>query len=1050
MSFTPGQLIGAVIGAAVGWFFPPAGYAIYSASVAMAGASIGMFVGGIIDPVEGQTIKQTGARLNDLSTQTSEWGIPIKRLFGTYKMAGNIIWSLDLHETKHVEESGEGKGGGGTKTETTWYSYAGSWAVGFCEGEIVGVTKIWFDSVLVYDGTDYSGGLSYTNHTIYLGNSTQEIDWYMQSKNSDTPAYRNLCYIVFNDIELENYGNRIPNVSCEISKDGISQGIFLNTTDIVGDMIPSFGQYRSWCLNASPDNYETVRIYNPDSHVEHHILLVNGDTAIGNGDTVTVDYRAHLKSFDGSIQALHGDYYAWLGSRAYTDGLGNYWAGSGLPVQIDYKARMYRANDKVYILTSDIGNSSNFNFLVELPQVIDSNVPKAIILYSGHPWDLRPFEDGYVLLSSDHTIKRLDHNFIEFDSFDISEYTLRFSMSSGNGQCDVIGIENDIVYLVNGSFDFYACSLIDKDIQHIGFVSIVTSASLHDISRTNAWHIENGRIYNFNIRDGTDKAYYNTFLLSLFESNQVTVGSIVNELLLRAGLDQNDFDISEGTDLVNGYVLPNSMDTRSAISTLISAYRLDLIESNSKLILKKRGSLDIDVTIPKEDIINFLKIDRFQTVELSRAINILYTNKDNNYDIGSQSAFRNDSNTENTKTYQYPLALNDTEAKQLAEMYLYSEWNERLEFEFSLPSEYINLVPSNIINIENEGKIFTARLTKIDHATNKQINVKASLENPIVYDSSAIGSDTGIVDYVIKIAGPTDFELLDIPMLDNLYDKEGIYIAANGYLDGWNGCGIDKSIDSEVTYSGVGSITTGTLLGTAITALPSGKTTVWDTNSITVSMINGSLYSNSMEVVLNGLNYLLIGNEIIQYMDSTDNGDGTFLLENLLRGRRGTEWAIDTHAIGDRVVSLSSNMMFDSTASLNVNAYYKATTFGDFIEDSISKYIAPEIICLKPLSISYLKGERDGSNNLTISWNRRSRDVTGHMKRLDLFEETESYEIYIVDADITYESTTEDYVYSDAQQLIDISGHVSGDPVLVIIYQMSGIVGRGYGIEGTI
>ena len=217
MSFSPGQLIGAVIGAAV---------VVFSAGTAapfawyVAGASIGMTIGGIIDPPEGQTIRQEGPRLGDLNIQTAEWGTPIRRLFGTYKMSGNIIWALDLHETKHVEESGEGKGGGGTKTETTWYSYAGSWAVGFCEGETAGIKRIWFDSVLVYDNTNYSGGLTYSNHTIYFGTPDQEIDWYIQSKDSDTPAYRNLCYIVFNNIELENYGNKIPKVSCEIAKFG--------------------------------------------------------------------------------------------------------------------------------------------------------------------------------------------------------------------------------------------------------------------------------------------------------------------------------------------------------------------------------------------------------------------------------------------------------------------------------------------------------------------------------------------------------------------------------------------------------------------------------------------------------------------------------------------------------------------------------------------------------------------------------------------------------------------------------------------------------------
>ena len=106
-----GQLFGAVLGAAIGAFFPPAGLSVFAAM--SLGASVGMTIGGIIDPPPQSVIQQEGPRLGDLSVQSSEFGSPIYRLFGTYKMSGNVIWSMDLHETEHVEESGEGKGGGG-------------------------------------------------------------------------------------------------------------------------------------------------------------------------------------------------------------------------------------------------------------------------------------------------------------------------------------------------------------------------------------------------------------------------------------------------------------------------------------------------------------------------------------------------------------------------------------------------------------------------------------------------------------------------------------------------------------------------------------------------------------------------------------------------------------------------------------------------------------------------------------------------------------------------------------------------------------------------
>lgn len=758
--FSGGQLFGAILGAAVGFFLAPAGAVALYMSI---GSSIGMTVGGIIDPPDQQVIKQEGSRLGDLSVQTAEWGVPIPRLFGTFRMAGNVIWALPLHETKHVDESGDGKGGGGTKTETTWYSYAGSWAVGFCEGEVSGIKKIWFDSVLVYDNTNYTGGLNATNHSIYLGTSTQPIDWYIQANNPDTPAYRNLVYIVFNKIELENYGNVIPKVTCEIAQDGQDDG---------------FG---------------------------------------------------------------------------------------------------------------------------------------------------------------------------------------------------------------------------------------------------------------------------------VFVSNQVSVSSICEELLLRAGLNNNDFNLSEGVDLVNGYVLSHPMDTRNAISQLISAYNFELIESFSKLNLKKRNSTSL-TTIDKDGIIEFTKIDRLQTVELSKAINIIYANKDKNYDAGVQSIMRNDSNTENTKSYQFAIALSDDQAKQIAERYLYTEWNERLEFEFTLISEYFYLEPTNVITLLWKRSEFVVRLTKITYATDGSLICKASLEDQTIYNTISQGSNTAetIIDDKVLIAGVTDFELLDIPMLDNIYNSEGIYIAANGSSNGWKGCGIDKSIDNEITYSQTGVIINGTLIGEATTILSSGTTTTYDLiNSVTILLPSGELFSESWENLLLGKNYILIGDEILQYKDSQDNLDGTFTLSKLLRGRRGTEWAIGNHAIGDRFVFFDTDMMFDATASLNVDSYYKATTFGDFIEDSIAKFIRPEIRCLKPLSPSYVKAIRESNNDITITWKRRSRDVTGYLKTLQLFEETESYEIEIetgIGRILT--STSETVTYLASQQTTD--GITLGNPVTFTVYQISGIVQRGYGTQETI
>ncbi|RLD08602.1 MAG: hypothetical protein DRI65_01830 [Chloroflexota bacterium] len=581
--------------------------------------------------------------------------------------------------------------------------------------------------------------------------------------------------------------------------------------------------------------------------------------------------------------------------------------------------------------------------------------------------------------------------------------------------------------------------ITDTSQEFLGTITAGVSAA----NRDSFWYVgKRAYIWDSIIR-GVPGEYYTNFSVygRSVSGNAVSLGSICEELFVRAGLSPDEYDVSEGTDLVDGYVIPNPMSTRASITSVTSAYNYELIETDFQIKLKKRDPTPIGA--PISDVINFVEIERRQDVELSRMINITYANKRKNYDAGIQSAIRVDSNAESTKGYQFALSLTDSKAKQIAERFLFSEWNERVEFKFSLSSEYMGLQPADTVTISYKGDLFDVRITKIDYTSAGQLNCEGSLENQTVYESDAIGSDTGESIQEVIQYGITNLELLDIPMLDNSLDKEGVYIAASGYLSGWTGCNIDKSTDGETTYNSVGSIIDSTIIGLATSRLSDGTSTIIDSVNSVIISVNSPLYDISTEVLFNSGNYVLLGDEILQFMNSQDNGDGTYTLSNLLRGRRGTEWAMSTHLIGDRFVFLDTNMIFDTSASLNAYSYYKATTFGFFIEDSEAETITPEIRCLKPLAPARVYGIRDINNNLTIYWMRRSRDVTGYMKTLQLFEESESYEIDVITGSgRTLTSTSESVVYTSTDQTSD--GLTLGEPIELNIYQISGIVGRGY------
>jgi hypothetical protein len=88
-----------------------------------------------------------------------------------------------------------------------------------------------------------AGAGAYANHPkyrfrIYRGTEDQEPDPLIRQyvENSDdfdgenaTPAFRGLVYIVFEDLPLDEFGNRIPPITAEIAWAGAPQAVVKDT-----------------------------------------------------------------------------------------------------------------------------------------------------------------------------------------------------------------------------------------------------------------------------------------------------------------------------------------------------------------------------------------------------------------------------------------------------------------------------------------------------------------------------------------------------------------------------------------------------------------------------------------------------------------------------------------------------------------------------------------------------------------------------------------------------------------------------------------------------
>ncbi len=184
------------------------------------GTAIGGPIGGAIGAILGQQVDQAifkpaarqGPRLSDLAVQTSTYGAQIPKLFGRVRVSGTVIWSTDLIETKKRQSNGKGRG------STDVYSYSASFAVLLSARPIVRIGRIWADGKLL---RGEAGDLKAAGvFRLYDGSEDQDADPLIAaSEGADTPAYRGAAYAVFEDLQLGDYGNRIPSLSFEVIAD---------------------------------------------------------------------------------------------------------------------------------------------------------------------------------------------------------------------------------------------------------------------------------------------------------------------------------------------------------------------------------------------------------------------------------------------------------------------------------------------------------------------------------------------------------------------------------------------------------------------------------------------------------------------------------------------------------------------------------------------------------------------------------------------------------------------------------------------------------------
>ncbi|MEO0916796.1 MAG: glycoside hydrolase TIM-barrel-like domain-containing protein, partial [Pseudomonadota bacterium] len=217
---------GAALGGSVGGSF-------LGLSASVLGRAAGATLGRVIDARilgAGSPAVETG-KIDRFRLSGASEGTPISDVHGRARVSGQVIWATRFRE--EVAVSGGGKGAP-SQPKVTEYSYSVSLAVAVCKGEITRVGRVWADGNEI-SKNDY-------NIRVYSGSENQMPDAKIEAVEGpgNAPAYRGTAYVVFEDLPLGPFGNRVPNFSFEVMRSG--EGDLSDIIQAVA-LIPGTGEY---------------------------------------------------------------------------------------------------------------------------------------------------------------------------------------------------------------------------------------------------------------------------------------------------------------------------------------------------------------------------------------------------------------------------------------------------------------------------------------------------------------------------------------------------------------------------------------------------------------------------------------------------------------------------------------------------------------------------------------------------------------------------------------------------------------------------------------
>ncbi|WP_343115783.1 baseplate multidomain protein megatron [Ostreiculturibacter nitratireducens] len=532
------------------------------------------------------------------------------------------------------------------------------------------------------------------------------------------------------------------------------------------------------------------------------------------------------------------------------------------------------------------------------------------------------------------------------------------------------------------------------------------------------------------------------------------VAKVVEEICLEAGLQAVDTDGLHG--VVRGYSVTDVETARASIQPLMLVYGFDAAEREGKLVFSMRDGR-VDARLSTDGLARTAEIDgaaetqRAPNAEIAGRVRLAYVEAEGDYETKAVEAVFPDEEPKTTDQTEFPLALTRAEAQRTVERWLNEARVARDTARFALPPSMSWLGAGDVVELVSEEGARSYRVDRAEHAG--ALVLEAVRVEGGVYEPSD-ETEERIVPRAFVAPVPVTPIFLDLPLITGEEVPHAPHLAVAAVP--WPGSVAVWSSTADEGYELNSLIPAGSAIGETLTPLFAASPGVWDRGApLRVRLTGGEFSSANLAEVFNGANLAAIGDghgdnwELFQFASATLVEPNVWDLSLRLRGQAGTDalqppdWPIGSIVVllndGPRQINLP-------LSARGLARHYRVGTALRGYDDAtyVHEVRAFSGIGLRPYSPCHLRARRLGSEDISVSWVRRTRIDGDSWFSLEvpLAEESERYLVRVVQGStVRREITllTPSWTYSAMAQASDgLDG-----PFSIYVAQLSDSFGPG-------